>query len=71
MDLSGGKQEEEGEGTYAFVPAEEDGAIDALTFTSEFKALVQVLHECIALVDRDGFDGIRDVGGFGAVDDFE
>lgn len=61
---------EGGKKTYAFMPTKKDSAVDAFALTTEFKTLVEVLHECVALIDRDGFDGGCNVGRFGAVDDF-
>lgn len=57
--------------TYAFVPTEEDSAVDALAFTAELEALVEVFHECVALIDGDGLDGVGDVARLGAVHNLE
>lgn len=56
-------------GTYAFMPSQKDSAVDPLTFTAQLESLVEILHEGVSLVDRDGFESSRDVGRFGAVND--
>lgn len=50
-----------GDGTYPFVPAKENSAIDTFSLTTQFESLVEILHKCVALVDRDRLDCIRDV----------
>lgn len=56
---------------YAFVPAEEDCAVDAFTLAAEFEALVEELHECIALVDRNRLDRGSNLGRLGAIHDLK